>query len=212
VNLFGYLRDDLGHFKLVPVVVTGLTPIVLALFAVMFYMGWLGDDGDESDKVVDPSFLGHWVIDKVPDLPEISFEPGDPWWSKILQVTSGSGDEDEYGIGEDGDNGQRGQVLIDRTRVHRGTEGRRWVQARLINRGKAPLLAAWVDILFLDANDHIILRRPVNPLVVSGGVFGDKSVALETGKTRFFRVETDGVPASWVNRVKVLVVGSEFAP
>ncbi len=72
-------------------------------------------------------------------------------------------------------------------------------------------LASWVDVLFLDANDRVLTRRPINPLVVSGGLFGDKSVPLEVGKTRFFRVETDGVPGIWSGRVDVEVIDSEFA-
>ena len=69
-----------------------------------------------------------------------------------------------------------------------------------------------MEVLFLDAGDGVVMTRSVNPLVVSGGLFGDRSEPLEAGRARDFHVEAGGAPDAWADRVDARVTDSRFAP
>ncbi|MBF0156180.1 MAG: hypothetical protein HQL57_03215 [Magnetococcales bacterium] len=47
------------------------------------------------------------------------------------------------------------------------------------------------------------MTRKVNPLVVSGGFFGDRTQPLPAGRSRELSVDVDGAPGGWQGEVAV---------
>ncbi|MBF0189636.1 MAG: hypothetical protein HQL99_00630 [Magnetococcales bacterium] len=88
--------------------------------------------------------------------------------------------------------------------------GERRVQGRVYNQGRQPLTAARVDIQFLSSGGEVMLSRPVNPLVVSGGIFGDQSEPLATGSGRYFLVSTDDIPPGWSGKLDARIREVQF--
>ena len=78
--------------------------------------------------------------------------------------------------------------------------------------GERPVIDIRVDILFMDGKDRILSRRAINPLVVSGGLFGDKTKPLFPGETRGFQADATQPPSGWINQLKAEVVYYQFAP
>ncbi|MBF0427981.1 MAG: hypothetical protein HQL94_03600 [Magnetococcales bacterium] len=79
------------------------------------------------------------------------------------------------------------------------------INAHMFNHGRQPLAAAWVNIDFLNSNGEVLFTRAVNPLVVSGGIFGDQSAPLAEGTGRQFHVSADEVPFGWTGKVDAKV-------
>ncbi|MBF0270555.1 MAG: hypothetical protein HQL98_00575 [Magnetococcales bacterium] len=101
-------------------------------------------------------------------------------------------------------------VSVDQLTVLVMESGERRVQGRVYNQGRQPLMAARVDIQFLNANGEVLLSRPINPMVVSGGVFGDQSEPLPAGTGRTFLVSTDDIPTSWSGKLAARVREIQF--
>ncbi|MBF0340392.1 MAG: hypothetical protein HQL95_05440 [Magnetococcales bacterium] len=101
-------------------------------------------------------------------------------------------------------------VSVDQLLIIVLESGERRVQGRLFNHGGQQLSTARVNIEFLSASGQVVLIRPVNPLVVSGGIFGDQSEPLPPGTARRFLVATDDTPASWNGKVEAKVMEARF--
>ncbi|MBF0614379.1 MAG: hypothetical protein HQL92_04420 [Magnetococcales bacterium] len=104
----------------------------------------------------------------------------------------------------------RDGVSVDQLSVVVMESGERNIQARLFNQGRHPLSAARVDMEFLNSKGDVVLVRPVNPLVVTGGLFGDQSEPLATGSARRFMVATDDTPASWSGKLAARIRDLQF--
>ncbi|MBF0293653.1 MAG: hypothetical protein HQL96_00570 [Magnetococcales bacterium] len=102
------------------------------------------------------------------------------------------------------------EVSLDQVTVVVAESGERRVRARLFNHGPRKLTGAEVRVQFLNAEGQVILSRSVNPLVVSGGLFGDRSEALPAGSGRQFHVLADDTPVGWTGKVEVKVMGLRF--
>ncbi|MBF0178873.1 MAG: hypothetical protein HQM03_02475 [Magnetococcales bacterium] len=102
------------------------------------------------------------------------------------------------------------EVSLDQVTVVVAENGERRVRGRLFNHGPRKLTGAEVRIQFLDTNGQVIFSRSVNPLVVSGGLFGDLSEALPVGSGRQFYVLADDTPVGWSGRVDAKLMGLRF--
>ncbi|MBF0263139.1 MAG: hypothetical protein HQL97_15020 [Magnetococcales bacterium] len=104
----------------------------------------------------------------------------------------------------------RDGVSVDQLAIFILESGERRVQGRVYNHGNQPLIAARVQIEFLGNAGEVLTARPINPLVVSGGIFGDQSESLSAGAGRNFLVTTDELPANWNGKLSAKVIGAQF--
>ncbi|MEO5344926.1 MAG: hypothetical protein H7834_00940 [Magnetococcus sp. YQC-9] len=104
----------------------------------------------------------------------------------------------------------RDGVSVDQLALFILESGERRVQGRVFNHGKLPLISARVNIEFLGNAGEVLTARPVNPLVVSGGIFGDQSELLAAGAGRNFLITTDDLPANWNGKLSAKVMGAQF--
>ncbi|MEO5330920.1 MAG: methane monooxygenase/ammonia monooxygenase subunit B [Magnetococcus sp. YQC-5] len=104
----------------------------------------------------------------------------------------------------------RDEVSVDQLAMVDMDTGEKRIKARLINHGHQKLTAAQVNIEFLNSSGQVVLSRAVNPLVVSGGIFGDQSEALAPGSSRPFYVLADDAPAGWSGKLGAKVMGFWF--
>ncbi|GAB0057715.1 hypothetical protein SIID45300_02047 [Candidatus Magnetaquicoccaceae bacterium FCR-1] len=101
-------------------------------------------------------------------------------------------------------------VSVDQLAIFILESGERRVQGRVYNHGSQPLIAARVQIEFLGNAGEVLTARPVNPLVISGGIFGDQSEILPSGSGRSFLVTTDELPANWNGKLSAKIMGAQF--
>ncbi|MEO5376654.1 MAG: hypothetical protein H7832_02540 [Magnetococcus sp. DMHC-6] len=101
-------------------------------------------------------------------------------------------------------------VVVDSVRIERKWDNQRWIEARILNRGGQTLKQAQVNFDFLGRGNEAVYQRKVNPLVVSGGLFGDEVAPLKPMEERIFLVSVDKIPASWEGRIEPRVVVSQI--
>ncbi|MBF0623150.1 MAG: hypothetical protein HQL54_14630 [Magnetococcales bacterium] len=100
------------------------------------------------------------------------------------------------------DDASSGQpVVVGNPRVESGVIGGRRLRAQVINRSDSSLSFAEVEIRFLGQDGAVLLTRLVNPLVISGGMFGDRSKPLAPGQVRTFGMSLSDVPPGWSGAV-----------
>ncbi|MEO5365428.1 MAG: hypothetical protein H7831_03575 [Magnetococcus sp. WYHC-3] len=102
------------------------------------------------------------------------------------------------------------QVQVLNLRVDHDEWQQRQVRADLVNGWEEPLANAVVVLSFPDRDGRVLLERKVNPLVVSGGVFGDVVRTLNPGAHRDFRALTGVIPAGWNGKVHARIAAMEF--
>ena len=223
-----------GKQKKQLMIIAGLVVgIIVLVVAVYLFRSEPEDKGAEEDqddrgKVV---LTGHGKIiaGKIPDLPVI------PYSGKSEKKGKGAGEGGQdgkkkddgksirlangeviYTIGDPEQVGEKqtaaGVVVVDRVNVQKGENGEKLIQARVQNQGSRYLADSHVDIIFLDSRNRPVLVRGVNPLVISGGLFGDKIQTLAPGSSRIFMVDATDVPDKWSGSVSAEVGSYHFAP
>jgi hypothetical protein len=105
-----------------------------------------------------------------------------------------------------------GVVLIANMQVQKGDNNEQLIQARIHNQSSQYLADVHIDILFLNSRGKTMFKRAINPLVVSGGLFGDKIQTLAPGASRIFIVDATEVPQGWSQEVNYTMVNYSFAP
>lgn len=168
---------------------------------------------------------GDWLMSQIPDLPPIPFDPSKDWKafaktktpSHTSQQSNQPNNTPRVEKGKSGDF-EEGLLVINNLRLDSGAgqtgEGMDTphIHALLSNTGSNYLDDARVDISFLDAEGNVLLRRSINPLVVSGGLFGDKIKPLFPGETRKIMVDASQVPSGWIDKLRAEVVYYRLAP
>lgn len=177
---------------------------------------------------------GRWVAEAIPGLPTV---PG-----KLVEVgSSGGGDVGASGKKNDGEvkvaegDGERtpggdivytlgekkwiglagaeeGVVVIDRVRVEMDDYGKRVVRGRIANQGIRSLSWVQLSVDFSDAHGGIVQTRLVNPLVISGGLFGDRIQTLQPGGSRTFQVDATDVSSAWSGTVATKIQFHHYLP
>lgn len=117
-----------------------------------------------------------------------------------------AGEAQEVGVA----NSAPGVVMVDQLQVEIGEHNEKRIEARILNQGGKFLHDVAVDILFLDSRGETVLARSVNPLVISGGLFGDKVQTLWPGRARKFIVDATDVPKSWSGALRPNVTSYSF--
>ena len=97
-------------------------------------------------------------------------------------------------------------------KVQKGDNNVQIIQARIHNQSSKYLADVNLDILFLNSRGKTMFKRAINPLVVSGGLFGDKIQTLAPGASRIFIVDATEVPQGWSQEVNYTMVNYSFAP
>ncbi|MBF0187748.1 MAG: hypothetical protein HQL50_07470 [Magnetococcales bacterium] len=92
-------------------------------------------------------------------------------------------------------------VILTNIRVERGMMRGSRIRADLINRTEAALKDVIVAVYFHDRDGLPIDGKMFNPLMVSGGIFGDKLSPLKSGRKRTFGLTIDDAPANWGGEV-----------
>ena len=148
-----------------------------------------------------------WIVDKIPDLPDIPYDMNDIKIASLVVDVTQHFSKKEPGA----EVRPEGLVLVDRLLVEMDSLNERRVHGRLVNNAPAALSHVRVDILFLSSQGETLVRRGVNPLVVSGGLFGDKSAPLGPADNRVFRVDASQVPKEWTGGLKAEVIEFRFS-
>ena len=161
---------------------------------------------------------GVFLLHEVPDLPPYVPEQEDNWEAFTKRLDAGVSFQKlpytqsllvERGKSEAFD---AALLKIDNVRLVKGrgdsTTGLRvpHLHALVSNKGANPMIEARVDMLFMDGTGQVLARRSVNPLVVSGGLFGDKIRPLQPGESREFEVDTSQLPAGWGSQIHAELV------
>jgi hypothetical protein len=178
-----------------------------------------GEGEGKDDQIVMLTGHGELLVDKIPNLAPIPYPESAP--KKELEAKKGAGDkrgeklarlpngEVIYTVGKPPEKGNEqkisGVVMVDQIQVQKGDNNEKVVQARILNQGSRFLIDVHLEILFLDTRGKPVLARGINPLVISGGLFGDKVQTLAPGSSRVFLVDATDVPTSWGGNVRAKV-------
>ncbi|HIJ83818.1 MAG: hypothetical protein HW380_1237 [Magnetococcales bacterium] len=117
---------------------------------------------------------------------------------------------EERWIGPKGDN--EAVVVVDRLRVGVDGFGNKIVRGRIANQGGKSLAQVLMFIDFTGSGGAAVQSRLVNPLVVSGGLFGDRVQSLKPGDSRSFQVDATDLPSSWSGAVVARIQSHHFLP
>ena len=170
---------------------------------------------------------GVFFVNKMPDLPPVSFEEDEDWETfakKIASPPPPPQEEPKHAPriekGKSGDFVAK-RFVVDHLRLDSGKTKRgdtdidvphiHALMSHIDKEGTQPFVGARVDILFMDDKDNILLRRSVDPLVVSGGLFGDKKKPLSPGESREFIVDATHPPSGWTDKLKAEVIYYQYA-
>ncbi|MBF0108067.1 MAG: hypothetical protein HQL76_02670 [Magnetococcales bacterium] len=115
-------------------------------------------------------------------------------------------------LGPRGEGEGDGVVVIDRLRVGVDLFGNRVIRGRVANQGHQSLAHVEVTVEFTEPGGTILQSRRVNPLVISGGLFGDRVQTLKPGGSRIFQVDATDLPTSWSGSVATRVEIHHFVP
>ena len=158
---------------------------------------------------------GYWLVNKIPDLPPIPYDPS----KDLKSVTPGKapsaitqGQSKNLPRIEKGKSGDfvEGLLLVNSLWVELGETPQ--INGLLSNNSTHFLDDARVDILFMDGKNKILQRRSINPLVVSGGLFGDKIKPLFPGETRAIALDASQTPPGWINQLQAEVIYYQLVP
>ncbi|MBF0131095.1 MAG: hypothetical protein HQL75_00705 [Magnetococcales bacterium] len=105
-----------------------------------------------------------------------------------------------------------GTVVVDRLQVVTDDFGRRLARGRVVNYGRQSLSRVVALLDFTQPDGDVVISRWINPLVISGGLFGDRIQTLQPGDSRMFQVDASDLPTSWKGQVAVLVQSYHFIP
>ncbi|HAT48761.1 MAG: hypothetical protein HQL07_00910 [Nitrospirae bacterium] len=105
-----------------------------------------------------------------------------------------------------------GTVVVDRLQVVTDDFGGRTARGRIVNYGRQSLSRVTALLDFTQPDGGVVISRKINPLVISGGLFGDRIQTLQPGDSRIFQVDASDLPASWKGQVAVLVQSYHFVP
>ncbi|MBF0194988.1 MAG: hypothetical protein HQL71_10540 [Magnetococcales bacterium] len=170
---------------------------------------------------------GEFLFEKIPDLANIPYTDDTQQQDQLKdataekQITTGINEKLPSGevIFTTGENklpskkqSDVGVVLVDNMKVQKGENNIQIIQARIINQSSKYLAEVHLDILFLNSRGKTMFKRGVNPLVISGGLFGDKIQTLAPGASRTFYVDATEVPRGWSQEVNYTLVNYSFAP
>ncbi|MBF0358218.1 MAG: hypothetical protein HQL70_06385 [Magnetococcales bacterium] len=231
--------DDKAKKKKKQIIIAGaIVGVVILIFIVvaMFFSGpeksqaQIEEEEAKARKgMVVLTGYGELLVKKIPDLTPIPYsddyekenEKSAP--TPVASAKSGGVNRPVLPSGEvvytAGDSTQVGKkenipgvVLIDSLQVQKGDNNEQTVQARVQNQSSLFLAEVELDIIFLDGRGNTVLARGVNPLVISGGLFGDKVQTLAPGASRVFVVDATNVPPNWSGSVDYKMHSYRFTP
>lgn len=166
---------------------------------------------------------GGFHMSKIPKMAPLSYEAGGGWESLSSKKTTYAPintDKSTHAPRIEKGRSNRfveGLLIVDNMRVVSGREetgmetDASFIRALMSNKAKKPFVDAKIDIIFVDGKERILLRRSINPLVVSGGLFGDKVKPLYPGESREFVVDASQPPSGWTNQIRTEVVYYQFS-
>lgn len=183
-------------------------------------------EAERDEKLRDLVNEGTWILNNIPDLPPIAFDKSKGWDTFAARLAGLTPKAQQKRSQEATPRIERGksddfaegllivsnlQLNSDKAKAGSAPDKPR-IHATLNNTSTRPVIDIRVDILFMDGKDRILSRRAINPLVVSGGLFGDKTKPLFPGETRGFQADATQPPSGWINQLKAEVVYYQFAP
>ena len=192
-----------------------LVAILLLFFG---YRALFSHSSEAEQAAADSQIKGAWVPSVIPDPPPVAFDPQKDWGNSAAQLTQitvaahvkvKSGVRIERGKTPGFDDGL---LVVDQTQVDRTLFDQPRILVRMSHHGDRAVDSARLDILFLDSKSTLLARRAVNPLVISGGLSGDKIKPLRPGEVREFFVDATQAPLGWMDQLSTEVVYYQFAP
>ncbi|MBF0368622.1 MAG: hypothetical protein HQL52_04115 [Magnetococcales bacterium] len=97
-------------------------------------------------------------------------------------------------------------VVVGDFRIGTGLLGHKRLVGKVLNNSGEKLTDAKLAIYFVNSKNVPLVTKEINPLVVSGGVFGDRINPLRDGNIRRFGVKVDDVSPLWSGQVAVKVI------
>ncbi|MBF0160789.1 MAG: hypothetical protein HQL88_00740 [Magnetococcales bacterium] len=161
---------------------------------------------------------GAWVPNAIPDLPPLIFDPQKDWGApavQLAQLNAASRARVKAGVRiEKGRSSSFDDELIVIEQLQVDKSVAEWPRIRIALRynGDRVIDEAKLDVLFLDSKATLLARRAINPLVVSGSMFGDKMQPLHPGELRNVVVDATQAPLGWLDRVSVELIYYRYAP
>ncbi|MBF0097117.1 MAG: hypothetical protein HQM04_10875 [Magnetococcales bacterium] len=191
------------------------------LVVILLVVGWrvlFVHPTDAQLALADSQLKGNWLNHIIPELPPVSFDPQKDWGSEIeklnqvsaafnARIKGGTRVESGKSAGFD-----RGLLLVDRIEVDKTIPEQPFIRVQISHHGNRVVDGARMDILFLDNKATLLARRAVNPLVVSGGLYGDKVKPIRPEEVREFIVDATQAPLGWLDQVSVELVYYQYAP
>lgn len=176
------------------------------------------EDLSASDAKIDGKSKGEWVFAAIPDLPPLAFNPRKDWGADAVQLAQVSAVA--QGKVKGGVRVERNKspafnpilIEVEQIQVDKNLPDLPRIQVRMNYTGNRILESARMDILFLDNKATVLGRRAVNPLVISGGLYGDRVKPLHPGEVRTFFADATQAPLGWMDQVSAELVHYQFAP
>ncbi|MGN7610474.1 hypothetical protein ACQZV8_00125 [Magnetococcales bacterium HHB-1] len=126
-------------------------------------------------------------------------------------ASSGGSTRGKAGSDSDVEQSKRPIEVTDLT-VRTNRDGKKVLSGNLVNRTKQTLASVIIDISFHDVHRHKVGQKKVDPLVISGGIFGDKRRFLSGGKIHPFTIVPNNIKPKWHDGyVRAQVTHARFA-
>ena len=187
------------------------------LAIILLWVGYLllfGSSQEDEETQIE----GEWAPSVIPALPPIVFNPQTDWGApavKLSQLNAAyrakvkAGIRIEKGKSPTFDNEL---ILIKRVETDKSVAESPRIQVSIRYNGERVIDSARMDILFLDNRSTVLGRRAINPLVVSGSMFGDRIQPLQPSELRALTVDATQAPLGWVDQVAAEIIYYQFAP
>lgn len=196
------------------VMIGGAVLVVMLVLVLILFSG----SSDEEANAEAPIVEGVWLTTNIPELPPIPFDPHKDWGAateQVLQLSTNTQVKIRGGVRI-----ERGKskgfderlIVINHVKVDKSVADTPRVQVEIDYFGTRIVEDARLDLLFLDSKEKVLGRRAVNPLVVSGGLYGDKVSPLNPGEKRAFYIDASNTPAGWTSHVAAEMIYYRFAP
>lgn len=204
----------LKNNRLVMIGGAALVVILLVVLGLVFFGGPSDEELANSGEVVQ----GAWLTTNIPELPPIPFDPHKDWGAATEQLSQLSADTQVTIRG--GVRIERGKsrgfderlIVINHAKLDKSVADMPRVQVEIDHFGTRIVDDARLDLLFLDGHGRVLGRRAVNPLVVSGGLYGDKASPLNPGEKRELYIDASNAPEGWTSHVAAEIIYYRFAP
>ncbi|MEO5376655.1 MAG: hypothetical protein H7832_02545 [Magnetococcus sp. DMHC-6] len=101
-------------------------------------------------------------------------------------------------------------VVVGYPKIGKSLLNKKRLFAKIFNNSDQSLILAFVKVTFFGKDGQIVYEKIVQPLVFSGGLFGDQVSHLPPGKIRQFGMDVEDISREWTGEVTFKLLEYRF--